>query len=149
MAPEKELGRKYRIPREEAIREVISEILKDAMTIRSQVKFHGLVLYKLQERLGADVRLSEQRLRRISAQTKGVDLIIHCREGERRTQGATCPVCGSRMDDIKNSTLYGWTVSTGKFCPICHYWTGPRARIPTRYVFTVEKGRHLGERMEK
>ncbi|MBN1390220.1 MAG: hypothetical protein JXA22_06225 [Candidatus Thermoplasmatota archaeon] len=132
----------YRIPREEVVITAVRGILNEAMTIRSQTLFHRLIMARLKE-MGLDrFKLSPRRLRRISAKMEEVYLVIHCREGARRSRRTRCPVCGTGMQDIKNSTLYGWTVSTGKFCPVCHYWTGTRERIPTRYVFTIEKEKY-------
>lgn len=124
------------------------EIMNEAMTVRSQTRFHRLVLSKLKEITQGDVRLSAVRLRRVAAKMVNVDLIIHCREGKRKNRRLKCPVCLTPMDDIKNSTLYGWTVATGKSCPTCSYWTGPKQRIPIRYVFTIEKENYIGERLK-
>ncbi|MBN1540319.1 MAG: hypothetical protein JW939_09265 [Candidatus Thermoplasmatota archaeon] len=135
----------YRIPKEEVVISVVRAILGEAMTIRSQTLFHRLVMTKLKEQDGGRFKLSPRRLRRISAKLDDVYLVIHCREGGSRSRRTRCPVCGTSMQDIKNSTLYGWTVSTGKFCPVCHYWTGTRERIPTRYVFTIEKEKYTGD----
>jgi len=137
----------YRIPKEEVVVEAVNSILNEAMTIRSQTLFHKLVISKLREMGIGRFKLSPRRLRRITAKLKGVDLLIHCREGPRRSKRVKCPVCGTGMEEIKNSTLYGWTVSTGKVCPVCNYWTGSRERIPTRYVFTKEKEKYLGDTM--
>jgi hypothetical protein len=130
------------------VEEAIFSVLDEALTIRSQTLFHRLVLARLKDTNGEKYRLSARRLRRIAAGLKDVDLIIHCREGGRMNRRKICPVCGSRMDDIQNSTLYGWKVNTGKTCPTCSYWTGARRRIPIRYVFTTEKENYIGENME-
>ncbi|MFO8050239.1 MAG: hypothetical protein R6V01_00890 [Thermoplasmatota archaeon] len=137
----------YSLPSRETISEAIMDILNEATTVRSQRRFHRLVLSKLQETTGPDIRLSEIRLRRIAARMDRVELIIHCREGQRRSGRSNCPVCSAPMENIRNSTLYGWTVSTGKSCPVCGYWTGHRQRIPIRYVFTIEKEKYLREKM--
>ena len=139
----------YSIPKEEVVIEAVRSILSEAMTIRSQTLFHRLVMTKLREMGVVKFKLSPQRLRRITAKLDEVDLLIHCREGKRKSNRVRCPVCGTSMDEIKNSTLYGWTVSTGRACPTCSYWSGSRERVPTRYVFTVEKEKYLGETIKK
>lgn len=149
MVPSRSGGNGYSIPTESMVESVIAEILGYAQTVRSQTLFHKLVLGKLKEKDGGSYRLSARRLRRIAARMDNVDLIIHCREGMRSSRKNICPVCGVAMGDIKNSTLYGWTVSTGKYCSVCSYWYGTRERIPTRYVFTLEKERYLGEKMKE
>lgn len=138
-------NRGYRIPNEELVTRAVRSILEEAVTVRSQTLFKKLVMLKLKEIEGDGFRLSESRLRRITANLEDVDLIIHCREGKRSFKGSKCPVCGSKMKDIKNATLYGWTVATGKACTACSYWVGNRKRIPVRYVFTTEKENYLKE----
>ncbi len=142
-------GRKYTIPKEEVVVTSILEILEDAMTIRSQTLFHKLVMSRLKDTGLKRFCLSPQRLRRITARLKNVDLLIHCREGDRNYLRNNCPVCGTPMEDIKNSTLYGWTVSTGKACPVCSYWTGTKERIPIRYVFILEKEKLIGDNVKR
>ncbi len=142
-------GPGYRIPSREIVEKAILDVLKEAFTVRSQVLFQRLVLGRLREMNGGKYRLTGKRLRRIAADMNDVDLIIHCRDGERMNRSKTCPVCGSPMENIQNSTLYGWTVTTGKTCPTCSYWTGTRKRIPTRYVFTIEKEKYIGEKLEE
>jgi hypothetical protein len=139
----------YRIPSRQMVEQAVSDVMNEAFTVRSQTLFQRLVLSRLKEMDGAKFKLSGRRLRRIAAGMDDVDLIIHCREGERMNRSATCPVCGSRMENIQNNTLYGWTVTTGKTCTTCSYWTGVRKRIPTRYVFTIEKEKYIVEKMEE
>ena len=144
-------GRKrksYRIPSVDLVEKAIRSVLDDAFTIRSQTLFHRLVLSRIKKTEEKGFKLSPRRLRKVAAQMSDVDLIIHCREGDRASNRTICPVCGTVMIDIKNSTLYGWTVATGKACQTCSYWSGSRIRIPTRYVFTIENERYLVEKME-
>ena len=140
--------RSYRIPSVDLVEKTIMSILNEAFTIRSQTLFHRLVISRIKETEGKGFKLSPRRLRKVAAQMEDVDLIIHCREGDRASNRTICPVCGTNMTDIKNSTLYGWTVATGKACQTCSYWSGSRIRIPKRYVFTVEKERYMVEKME-
>ena len=128
----------YRIPNRSQVSELILEILLEARTIRSQTLLHRLVRNILKERHGGNFKLSASRLRRIAASTEGVDIIAHCRDLDRPSRKNNCPVCGEKMSTIKNATLYGWTVNTGKMCSLCRYWTGKWERRPIRYVFTVD-----------
>jgi hypothetical protein len=139
----------YSIPGEDTVREAVLDIMDGNVTIRSQRRFIGLVLSWLKGR-NRDYRLSAERLRRIAARMDEIDMIIHCRESGKAYRGSRCLVCGSAMDSIKNATLYGWTVSTGKICQTCGYWTGVKKRVPIRYVFTTEKESYLnGESGER
>lgn len=141
----------YRIPREGAVREILYSVMKDNVTIRSQALLHRLIEKRLGEiDPGARFKLSPERLRRIAATMQGVKMMIHCRESEEPFSGTRCPVCASQMRHIRNQTLYGWTVNTGRVCPICGFWTGSKLRKPVRYVFIYQgdpgnPGRQLGE----
>ncbi|MGA1821321.1 MAG: hypothetical protein ACMUIG_02195 [Thermoplasmatota archaeon] len=140
----------YSIPSEEMVRQTILKVLEGNVTISSQTRFHALILKHLKnDNGGKRFRLSPRRLRKISAVMDNVDLIIHCREGKTTFKGKSCPVCGSEMSDIKNQTLYGWTISTGKYCETCHYWSGKRKRIPIRYVFTIEKENYIEDQKKE
>ena len=144
--------RHYRLPSRDAVKEAIGAILEDAKTVRSQTLFHRLVEGRLRKDSGPNIRISQRRMRRIAATMDGVHLLILCRESERRSRRSICPVCGTEMRPVKNSTLYGWTVATGKACPACRYWTGKRERVPIRYVFTIDLdgyGRSFTEEREE
>lgn len=130
---------RYKIPREGAVRDILYSVMKDHVTIRSQTLLHKLIEARLQElEPGEHFKLSPERLRRIAATMQGIKMMIHCRESEEPFTGTRCPVCASQMRPIRNQTLYGWTVNTGKLCPICGFWTGSRLRKPVRYVFIYQ-----------
>ncbi len=46
-----------------------------------------------------------------------------------------CPVCGSGLEPIRNSTLDGPRVELGARCRSCGYWTHLKRRVPVRYSF--------------
>jgi len=130
---------RYRIPREDMVRDILFSVLKDNVTIRSQSRLHRLIEARLKDiDPGARFKLSAERLRRIAATMQGVKMMIHCRESEQIFSGSKCPVCATQMRPIRNQTLYGWTVNTGKFCPVCNFWTGTKLRKPIRYVFIYQ-----------
>jgi hypothetical protein len=136
---EKGASDSYRIPREGIVREILYSVMKDHVTIRSQTLLHKLIESRLGElEPGERFRLSPERLRRIAATMQGVKMMIHCRESEEPFTGTRCPVCSSQMRPIRNQTLYGWTVNTGKLCPVCGFWTGTKMRKPVRYVFIYQ-----------
>jgi hypothetical protein len=130
----------YRIPDEDTIKEIVHRVMKDNGTIRSQTLFHRLIVERLRSLdPGFSLKLSAPRLRRIAASMSGMKMTIHCRDSDENFKGNRCPVCGSNMAVIRNQTLYGWTVNTGKLCNTCSYWTGTRMRKPVRYVFSLEQ----------
>ena len=126
----------YRIPTDDTVTALIIDVMRETPTVRSQRLLHKLVSERIAGSNGNDsYRISERRIRRLAALSRSIELQIYCREGEEREFRNICPVCGKEMKPIRNATLYGWTVSTGRACDLCGYWTGKKERIPTRYVF--------------
>jgi transposase-like protein len=112
-------------------------VLARKRVVNSQRRLKALV----QEEFGGeeDYRVSEVRLRRIALDSGLVDIEVICRESETRKSLIKCPVCGQRLNKVKNLTVFGGTVTLGYKCTACPYWTGLRQRIPARYVFTRKK----------
>ncbi|MDG6223978.1 MAG: hypothetical protein QCI82_00515 [Candidatus Thermoplasmatota archaeon] len=134
----------YRVPSSDKVREIILKVLMENKTIRSQTKLHAIILRNI---AGSDTcshyRLSPERLRRIAASMPEIKMFIHCRESDEPFNANKCPVCSSSLENIRNQTLYGWIVNTGRSCPTCGYWTGSRTRKPVRYVFIYDPERAI------
>jgi len=124
----------YRIPSDERVKESLGRVFATRHEVNSQHRLKLLVEKDL--RAEEKFRVGEPRLRQIAIDSGLVDLEIHCRETEQRKSLYKCPVCGERLQRVRNMTVYGGTVTLGYRCERCKYWTGLKRRIPTRYVFT-------------
>ena len=103
-------------------------------TVDSQRKLKRLV----EKELKAEevFKVGGERLRRIAIDSKLFDLRILTRETGKRKSSVNCPVCASRLQRLRNMTVFGGTVTLGYKCGTCGYWTGLRRRVPVRYIFT-------------
>ena len=88
-------------------------------------------------------KVSGPRVRRAALRSGLIRLEIHCRETTERRAIYKCPVCSTKLKQVKNQTVYGGTVTLEHRCPGCGYWTGVKRRVPTRYVFTLNSKHFL------
>ncbi len=116
--------------------------------LKSVFKLHKIVTSqrKLKELVSKHLRtkkkiylVSEERLRKIAIKSGFIAVEIHSREGSPEKVLTRCPVCGSPLKRVKNFTIWGGEVTIEFSCPVCGYWTGKKKRIPTRYVFYLER----------
>ncbi len=124
----------YRIPSEEQIRAAIGRVFQTRHEVTSQRALKRLVERDL--RGSENFRVGEERVRLVAIESGLVRLQIHTREADQKKGLTKCPVCGERVQRLKNETVYGGTVTLGFKCPKCGYWSGLRRRVPVRYVFT-------------
>ena len=124
----------YRIPNEARIRESLVRVFSTRPMVDSQRRLKALVEKDLKGE--EKYRVGEPRLRVIAIESGLVNLEIRCRDTLEMRSLIKCPVCGERLQKVRNMTVYGGTVTLGYRCPRCKYWTGLRRRVPTRYVFT-------------
>jgi len=124
----------YRIPKVEVVRDAISRVLAGRHQVTSQRQLKRLV--EREVRGDEHYRVGARRLRLAAIDSGLVDLEIHTRETLERRSQVKCPVCTSRLRKVRNMTVFGGTVTLGYNCDRCHYWTGLRKRVPTRYIFT-------------
>lgn len=137
--PRGEKGERVRrAPPDDAVREALLRVMKEAKHVRSQKKLLSMVEEELRK-MNSQWGITPKRLRRLTAETPGVKIISYCRTSHAGVTSNICPVCGGEMRPVKNQTLYGWRVTSGYSCPQCGYWTGKRRRVPTLYEFILEE----------
>ncbi|MGC8565670.1 MAG: hypothetical protein ACP5R0_02220 [Thermoplasmata archaeon] len=125
----------YKIPDNKLLLFIIKKVINEKKVIKSQKKFLEFVIDELKSS-GINYRVDGKRLRKIAINKLKIKLEIEYRESNEESKYLkTCPVCGSKLKDIKNSTLDGEKVFAGKKCTKCPYWTGPKKRIPRKYTF--------------
>ena len=124
----------YRIPSDERVRESLARIFSTRQIVDSQRKLKQIVEKDLKG--DEKYRVGERRLRLLMIESGLADLEIHCRDTNEMRSLVKCPVCGERLKKVRNMTVFGGTVTLGYRCDRCHYWTGLKRRVPTRYEFT-------------
>jgi len=127
----------YRIPPSDVLAVVIAEALAEHPTVISQNRLTAMVRAKLKQ-LDREYAVTEERVRKTAIRYGLTKVQIQTRESDEKSVYSRCPVCGSKMKRVRNTTIYGGVVTLGYKCPRCPYWTGINRRIPVRYVFNRE-----------
>jgi hypothetical protein len=102
--------------------------------VETQKRFGALVAAELQ-RETPPATVTPERVRRLCAAASWCRLEYRTREGSGHKVLHHCPVCGGRLERVKNQTLFGGEVTLVLRCERCHYRTGKRKRVPTFYSF--------------
>jgi hypothetical protein len=124
----------YRIPSDERVTEALRRLFSTRQMVDSQRRLKFLVEKDLKGQ--EKYKVGQPRLRLLAIDSGLVDLEIHCRDTQEMRSLVKCPVCGERIQKVRNMTVFGGTVTLGYRCDRCTYWTGLKRRVPTRYVFT-------------
>lgn len=124
----------YRIPSDDRVRGSLVRVFSTRQMVDSQRRLKQLVERDLKGE--EKFRVGEPRLRLLAIESGLVDLEIRCRDTDEMRSLVRCPVCGERLEKVRNMTVFGGTVTLGYRCGRCKYWTGLKRRVPTRYVFT-------------
>ncbi|MBN1109740.1 MAG: hypothetical protein JXA45_03155 [Methanomassiliicoccales archaeon] len=127
----------YRIPSPKVLEDSIRRVIREHQSIPSQRRFTELVLEDLKKK-NPEYRVGEVRLRRMALLRNLARVTIQYRETRDMSRKGRCPVCSSPTEELHNMTLEDRTVELGFKCTKCPYWTGPRKRVPVRYIFTMQ-----------
>ena len=128
----------YKIPKDGDVILAIRNVLARYRVIDSQRKLKELVEHEMNQ--GDDkFQASGPRIRKLAIISGIARVEVHTRGNGEKHAGANCPVCGSKLKESKNMTVYGDTVTLGYLCPTCTYCTGKERRRPARYVFSRKR----------
>jgi len=128
----------YKLPSDDEIVDAIRRALSRRGIVNSQRKLAELVRKELKS-MDPDFTIAEERVRMIAINRGLAKISMNARDTTTKTSSSVCPVCSKRMKHIKNLTVYGGSVDLGYRCPRCGYWTGLKARRPTRYFFSLKE----------
>lgn len=128
----------YQIPRSDQVIVALRDVLARYKVINSQRKLKELVERELNSG-GDNYRVGEQRMRKLALKSGIAHVDVHARETNQKKTLLKCPVCDSKLKNAKNQTVFGGTVTLGRTCPECTYWTGMKRRVPVRYIFTIKR----------
>ncbi len=124
----------YRVPSDEQVVTAVRKVMQRYPTISSQHRLRSYVERELRGKR-RPYRVSAPRVRLLALKSGLVRIEIHSREGDPDKLLHRCPVCSSKLDRVKNLTLYGGEVTLAFRCEACGYWTGKKKKVPTLYVF--------------
>jgi len=126
---------RFRRPPPDAVASAALDLLRRRRGIPpNQAELARAVAPRLREEL-PQAALGGRRLRRILLATPGVRVDVTYAERGPGPLPRACPVCGSALEPIRNTTLDGPRVELGARCRSCGFWTHLKRRVPVRYSF--------------
>ncbi|AGI47268.1 hypothetical protein TALC_00257 [Thermoplasmatales archaeon BRNA1] len=123
------------IPSEEEIVQAVRSVMTRKQRIESQRELFSLVKKELESVLGAKVRVSADRIRRIALSSRSAKVEIEYRETSKTSLPDICPVCGNAMSPVMNMNLDGNVTEVKRNCTVCAFSVANHIRVPGRYVF--------------
>src|SRR5438309_11163862 len=104
----------YRIPNDTRVRDSLVRVFSTRPVVDSQRRLKALGEKDLKgdERY----RVGEPRLRVLAIESGRVDLEIHTRHTAEMRSLRKCPVCGNRVQKVRNMTGRGGTGTRGDLC---------------------------------
>ncbi len=122
---------RYRIPKKELVREVLSSIAKEKTSFSSLAEMAKEVNARL-KRLNRSYVVSTSRCRELSRDF----FDVNATPGSRRSLKVVCPACGGSLGVIRNKTINGSEVTLSYMCKNCGYSSKEYLRVPARYRFS-------------
>ncbi len=135
----------YKIPKDGKVILAIRNVLARYRNINSQRRFKELVERELNQGK-EEYRVGGTRIRKLAIVSGIAHIEVHTRGNGGKKTGSTCPVCGAKLKQSKNMTVYGETVTLGYVCPTCTYSTGRDQRQPSRYEFSRRRRKPHGSK---
>ncbi len=126
---------KRKIAKDEVIRFVLEEVMKERGIVESQKELAELVNRRLSKADKA-YSVSPHRLRMIAVNTKRLKIIVEARKGKRPYK---CPVCAHALKKRKMKNLKGKSVVYGYACQKCGFKASGDEALPRKYVFIYGK----------
>ena len=124
----------YELPKEEEIRNAIYFALKKNKNFPSLVRLRKAVLDEL-KKMNKNYKISMRRVRIIAARSGFVRISFKTKPSNKKLK--FCPICGGKLEKIKNYSLLGEEVIIGYKCNLCTYKSGIKNEMPTRYSFQL------------
>jgi len=122
-----------KIAKDDVIRFVLKELMKEKRRIESQQELTELVKKRLSKTEEATV--SAQRLRLLAIDTPGISIITETKEGDVPEK---CPVCYHSLKKRKMKNLKGKNIVFGYRCPKCSFESDSTKIAPRKYVFVYD-----------
>jgi hypothetical protein len=125
----------YRIPKDYEVAKAIENCLSRAPRIRSLTVLNDLVTTELMC-VDESFRVSGERIRRVGIERDLFDLEIKYAHTDKSREYTKCPVCGRKLESVRNKTLDGGIIELSKDCRVCGYSARSDATRPARYIIT-------------
>ena len=130
------MDRMYALPKEEEVRNAIYSALRKNKSFPSLVKLREAVMKEL-KKMNESYTISMRRVRVIAARSGFVKINVKTRASNKKLKA--CPICGAKLEPIKNYSLLGEEVIIGYKCKLCSYKGSIKNEMPTRYSFQLAR----------
>jgi len=130
------MDRMYELPKEEEIRNAIYFALRKNKSFPSLVKLREAVIKEL-KKLNENYTISMKRVRIIAARSGFVKINAKMKASNKKLKA--CPICGGKLEPIRNYNLLGKEVIIGYKCKLCSYKASIKNELPTRYSFQLAR----------
>ncbi len=124
----------YRVADDDHVIDALQAVLAREPIVESQHRLAQLVRAQLQQTGEHEVRVSEQRVRKLAVEEGIVQVRVRTGTTHEPAREA-CPVCGQELDRVANRTLTGGETVVGTRCSRCPYRSGHQHEVPLRYEF--------------
>jgi len=126
----------YELPTDEEVRNAIYFALRKNKSFPSLVKLREAVIKEL-KRMNNNYTISLRRTRIIAARSGCVKINAKMKASNKKLKA--CPICGGKLEPIKNYSLLGEEVIIGYRCRLCSYRASIKNELPTRYTFQLAR----------
>lgn len=121
----------YKLPKEKEIRKAIYKSLRKYGGFSSLSEFRKEILTEL-KKLNKEYTISMKRAKLLAVHSGFVKFDVKKKCSNKIVK--KCPVCGDKMQEIKNLDLLGNEIIIGYKCKSCKY-KGRINEVPARYKF--------------
>ncbi|KAA0000294.1 MAG: hypothetical protein FE047_01755 [Thermoplasmata archaeon] len=121
----------YKLPTEEEIRGAIYGAMKKKKSFSSLTSLREEVLKEL-KKLDASYTVSLKRTRILAARSGFIRVEVKKKHTNKKIEN--CPVCGGKLEKIRNMSLLGEKIVIGYVCKSCRYKSKVN-ELPLRYSF--------------
>ncbi|MCD6222954.1 MAG: hypothetical protein J7K12_04655 [Thermoplasmata archaeon] len=126
----------YALPKEEEVRNAIYSALRKNKSFPSLVKLREAVMKEL-KKMNESYTISMRRVRIIAARSGFIKINAKMKASNKKLKA--CPICGAKLEPIKNYSLLGEEVVIGYKCKLCSYKASIKNEMPTRYSFQLAR----------
>lgn len=124
-----------KIAKDDVIRFVLKEIMKEKVKVESQRELTELVNKRL-SRVDKLYSVSNERIRLMAVDSSGIKVSVKTREGRTPEK---CPVCLHSLKKRKMKNLKGRSIVYGYLCKNCGFEAHENDGVPAKYLFEYEK----------
>ncbi|MGC9059381.1 MAG: hypothetical protein ACP5H3_03200 [Candidatus Aenigmatarchaeota archaeon] len=127
-----------KIPSKELVKETIKKVLEARKIVESQEELSSLVEKEL-KKIDKNYAVGSTRVKRIALEIPEIEVKAKTKKSFGLKKIDKCPICGSKIEEIKVKNLLGKEIVIGYKCIKCGYESDLEAFLPMKYIFIWKK----------